>query len=711
MTPAWSCATGGSARQHDVRRYQHRRRQREGAGRAVRRRERALQERVDRQHHRREGHARHRLCVGCTIDNVNFHDVLVVEAGIHNECLYSQAANITINNSRFTNCATMDVFFTLGTWWGQPAYGGWTLPEQLLRRAALPERPVLPLLRRVLGLPVRLRSRRRPWQHVRVEGDGRRQFHEQRRVLQHAGLQPVGHGQGDLRVADPDARRRHARRRRPRRHSTRAPRRRRRRPPGHGLDDARRRRRSACAGTPRRTTAASSATGSTATTRWSATSTGTSYTVSGLACGTSYTIAIGRDRRGGQRVRPRRGDRDDEHGGRARRRRRRRRRPRRPPTPTADADPDADAHADADGHARPRRRRPRRPRPRRPRRRRTRSARRRRRAWRGTARRRRRSACAGTPRRDNRRRRPAIASIATGRRSPRPPTLTYTLTGLACGTSYTIGADRVRRGRQRVDPRRRPRARRATEPCSPTPTPTPTATPTRRPRPRRLRRRPRRHPEPDADGHADPDAHGDAEPDAHGHAEPDAHGRARRPRTPSPTPTATPTRRPRRRRSRHDAAEHDDHLRPRAATRSARPGAVRFTVHRERHLPVPHRRPGHDGRQLPVVHVAGRATAASPTAATRSSVRAIDTAGNVDATPATRSVHDRAAGHAASAAGLRPGAPSITSPGQLQLAALSSTVTISGTAAGRAPPSRSSTTAARRWDDGRRPPPGPGPGS
>ena len=46
---------------------------------------------------------------------------------IHNECLYSQAANITIKNSHFSNCATMDVFFTRGTWWGQPAYGGWTL--------------------------------------------------------------------------------------------------------------------------------------------------------------------------------------------------------------------------------------------------------------------------------------------------------------------------------------------------------------------------------------------------------------------------------------------------------------------------------------------------------------------------------------------------------------------------------------------------------
>ena len=63
-------------------------------------------------------------CTGCTIDNVNFHDVLLVDPSIHNEYLYSQAANITIKNSRFTNCATMDVFFTRGTWWNQPQYGG-----------------------------------------------------------------------------------------------------------------------------------------------------------------------------------------------------------------------------------------------------------------------------------------------------------------------------------------------------------------------------------------------------------------------------------------------------------------------------------------------------------------------------------------------------------------------------------------------------------
>ncbi|HWH24271.1 MAG TPA: hypothetical protein VNW68_05185, partial [Candidatus Limnocylindria bacterium] len=66
-------------------------------------------------------------CNGCVFDNVHFRDVRIATAGVHNECLYSQSPNITIRNSRFTNCATMDIFFTRGTWWGQPYYGGFTL--------------------------------------------------------------------------------------------------------------------------------------------------------------------------------------------------------------------------------------------------------------------------------------------------------------------------------------------------------------------------------------------------------------------------------------------------------------------------------------------------------------------------------------------------------------------------------------------------------
>ena len=74
-----------------------------------------------------KGSLAHSNCTGCVYDNVNFHDVRIATDGIHNECLYSQAPNITVKNSRFTNCATMDIFFTRGTWWGQPTYGGFTL--------------------------------------------------------------------------------------------------------------------------------------------------------------------------------------------------------------------------------------------------------------------------------------------------------------------------------------------------------------------------------------------------------------------------------------------------------------------------------------------------------------------------------------------------------------------------------------------------------
>ena len=56
---------------------------------------------------------------GHVIDNVRFHDVVMTSTGeaegIHMECLYSQASNITIKNSRFENCAVMDLFFTRGT--------------------------------------------------------------------------------------------------------------------------------------------------------------------------------------------------------------------------------------------------------------------------------------------------------------------------------------------------------------------------------------------------------------------------------------------------------------------------------------------------------------------------------------------------------------------------------------------------------------------
>ena len=64
-------------------------------------------------------------------DHVLFHDVLQVGDGVHNECLYSQSPGLTVRNSTFRNCATMDLMVTRGSWWGQPVYGGLTLENNV----------------------------------------------------------------------------------------------------------------------------------------------------------------------------------------------------------------------------------------------------------------------------------------------------------------------------------------------------------------------------------------------------------------------------------------------------------------------------------------------------------------------------------------------------------------------------------------------------
>jgi hypothetical protein len=65
------------------------------------------------------------------IDNVDFHDVLHTSDGVHNECIFSQSPGLTIRNSTFRNCATMDVSLNRGDWWGQPPYGGVTLENNV----------------------------------------------------------------------------------------------------------------------------------------------------------------------------------------------------------------------------------------------------------------------------------------------------------------------------------------------------------------------------------------------------------------------------------------------------------------------------------------------------------------------------------------------------------------------------------------------------
>ena len=65
------------------------------------------------------------------IDNVDFHDVYARGDGVHNECIMAHAPGITIRNSTFTNCATMDISLGKGNWWGQQPYGNVTLENNV----------------------------------------------------------------------------------------------------------------------------------------------------------------------------------------------------------------------------------------------------------------------------------------------------------------------------------------------------------------------------------------------------------------------------------------------------------------------------------------------------------------------------------------------------------------------------------------------------
>jgi hypothetical protein len=65
------------------------------------------------------------------IDNVEFHDVMVEGDGVHNECIMAHSPGITIRNSTFRNCATMDISLGRGDWWGQPPYGNVVLENNV----------------------------------------------------------------------------------------------------------------------------------------------------------------------------------------------------------------------------------------------------------------------------------------------------------------------------------------------------------------------------------------------------------------------------------------------------------------------------------------------------------------------------------------------------------------------------------------------------
>ena len=93
---------------------------------------------------------------GFTFDNVTFHDVLVTDSSVHNECVYATGAEgLTVRNSRFYNCATMDLFFT--NWAGGPGLRQRDAREQRLRALDDGGARLLALL-----LALRRRHRARP---------------------------------------------------------------------------------------------------------------------------------------------------------------------------------------------------------------------------------------------------------------------------------------------------------------------------------------------------------------------------------------------------------------------------------------------------------------------------------------------------------------------------------------------------------------------
>ena len=75
-----------------------------------------------------------------TFDNVVFHDVRVTDPQVHNECVYAIGVpGMTVRNSHFYACATMDLFFTWGTWWvpAPPGYGNVTLENNVFEHSTM----------------------------------------------------------------------------------------------------------------------------------------------------------------------------------------------------------------------------------------------------------------------------------------------------------------------------------------------------------------------------------------------------------------------------------------------------------------------------------------------------------------------------------------------------------------------------------------------
>jgi hypothetical protein len=77
-----------------------------------------------------------------TFDRVVFHDVVVTADDVHNECVYAlDVTGMTVRNSHFYSCATMDLFFTYGTWWNPlpPPYTDITIENNVFEHTTTPD--------------------------------------------------------------------------------------------------------------------------------------------------------------------------------------------------------------------------------------------------------------------------------------------------------------------------------------------------------------------------------------------------------------------------------------------------------------------------------------------------------------------------------------------------------------------------------------------
>ena len=91
-----------------------------------------------------------------TFDNVVFHDVELTDPNIHNECLYAIVVpGMKLRNSTFMRCATMDAFFTYGSWWNPlpPAYGNVTIENNVFAHSLKEDDTLALLLARTSATP------------------------------------------------------------------------------------------------------------------------------------------------------------------------------------------------------------------------------------------------------------------------------------------------------------------------------------------------------------------------------------------------------------------------------------------------------------------------------------------------------------------------------------------------------------------------------